>query len=76
MLATYIRRRQDDEGGWPLFFEGKIDLSASVKAYYALKCVGNDPEAPHMRKARAAILVRGGAARCNVFIRVTLALFG
>ena len=29
-----------------------------------------------MRRARAAILERGGAARANVFTRITLALFG
>jgi len=28
-----------------------------------------------MRRARAAILERGGAARANVFTRITLALF-
>ncbi len=76
MLAAYIRNRQNDEGGWPLFYDGKTDISASVKAYYALKCVGDDCEAPHMRKARAAILALGGAAKCNVFTRITLALFG
>ena len=75
-MASYIRNRQNEGGGWPLFHDGDVDLSASVKAYYALKCVGDDPEAPHMRKARAAILARGGAARCNVFTRITLALFG
>ena len=29
-----------------------------------------------MARARAAILARGGAARCNVFTRISLALFG
>ncbi len=75
-LADYIRRRQGEDGGWPLFHEGDTDVSASVKAYFALKCVGDDPEAPHMRRARDAILARGGAAQCNVFTRITLALFG
>ena len=75
-LADYIRRRQGTDGGWPLFHEGDTDVSASVKAYFALKCVGDDPDAPHMRLARDAILARGGAAQCNVFTRITLALFG
>lgn len=75
-LADYIRDRQGKDGGWPLFHEGDADISASVKAYFALKCVGDDPEAPHMRRAREAILERGGAAQCNVFTRVSLALFG
>src|SRR3546814_11228803 len=53
-----------------------MDLSASVKAYFALKLAGDDPEAPHMQRARAAILAAGGAAQINVFPRITLALFG
>ena len=75
-LADYIRGRQGRDGGWPLFHGGDTDVSASVKAYFALKCVGDDPGAPHMRRAREAILERGGAAQCNVFTRITLALFG
>ncbi|MBX6321799.1 MAG: squalene--hopene cyclase [Rhodospirillaceae bacterium] len=75
-LARYIRRNQADHGGWPLFYDGDFNLSATVKAYYALKLVGDDPEAPHMRRARAAILAQGGAARANVFTRFALALFG
>ena len=75
-LAAYIRRNQGDHGGWPLFFGGEFDISASVKGYYALKLAGDDPEAPHMKRAREAILAHGGAARSNVFTRVALALFG
>ena len=75
-LATYLRARQGVHGGWPLFHDGDFNISASVKAYYALKLVGDDPEAPHMMRARDAILAHGGAARANVFTRFTLALFG
>src|SRR6202035_3906655 len=46
------------------------------KAYFALKLAGDDPDAPHMQRARAAILQSGGAARANVFTRIALALFG
>ena len=75
-LATYIRSIQGDHGGWPLFHEGDLNLSASVKAYYALKIAGDDPDAPHMVRARQAILDHGGAERSNVFTRYALALFG
>ncbi|MGH8259127.1 MAG: squalene--hopene cyclase, partial [Steroidobacteraceae bacterium] len=75
-LAVYLRSRQADHGGWPLYQGGKLDLSATVKTYYALKLAGDSPEAPHMARARAAILERGGAARTNVFTRIALALFG
>ena len=75
-LAVYLRAHQGDHGGWPLFFGGQLNLSCSVKVYYALKLAGDHPEASHMVKARKAILDHGGAAHCNVFTRVTLALFG
>ncbi|MBW2306405.1 MAG: squalene--hopene cyclase [Deltaproteobacteria bacterium] len=75
-IAVYLRARQGDHGGWPLFYGGKFDISCSVKTYYALKLAGDSPDAPHMVKARNAILAHGGAARCNVFTRITLALFG
>ncbi|HEX3347713.1 MAG TPA: squalene--hopene cyclase [Acetobacteraceae bacterium] len=75
-IAVYLRSIQGAHGGWPLFHDGKFDLSASVKAYFALKAVGDDPDAPHMARARAAILAAGGAERTNVFTRVLLALFG
>jgi squalene-hopene/tetraprenyl-beta-curcumene cyclase len=79
-IGGYLRRIQGDHdtnpGGWPLFHGGKFDLSASVKAYFALKAIGDDPAAPHMARARAAILAHGGAARTNVFTRIQLALFG
>jgi squalene-hopene/tetraprenyl-beta-curcumene cyclase len=76
LIAVYLRRMQGDHGGWPLFHAGAFDMSASVKAYFALKMIGDDVEAPHMRKAREAILARGGAARSNVFTRFLLALYG
>lgn len=75
-LANYIRDHQADHGGWPLFYDGDFDISATVKAYFALKLAGDDPNAPHMRRARAAILAHGGAASANVFTRIALALFG
>ncbi len=75
-LGIYLRRIQGAHGGWPLYHGGRIDLSASVKAYFALKAIGDDPDAPHMRRAREAILALGGAERANVFTRFQLALFG
>src|ERR1039458_7878899 len=51
-------------------------MSASVKAYFALKMIGDDTQALHMRRAREAIRSRGGASKSNVFTRAMLALFG
>jgi squalene-hopene/tetraprenyl-beta-curcumene cyclase len=75
-LARYIRRHQQDDGGWPLFEGGAFDMSCSVKAYYALKLAGDVPGEPHMERARARILAGGGAVRTNVFTHLALALFG
>jgi squalene-hopene/tetraprenyl-beta-curcumene cyclase len=75
-LCAYLRRIQNPDGGWPLFYRGDTDISATVKAYYALKLSGESIDAPHMRLARERVLERGGAAMTNVFTRIELALFG
>ncbi len=75
-IGVYLRRIQGKHGGWPLFHEGAFDMSASVKAYFALKMIGDDINAPHMVRARDAILSRGGAEMSNVFTRILLALYG
>src|SRR5258708_1541211 len=75
-IAVYLRRIQGAHGGWSLFHGGAFDVSASVKAYFCLKMIGDSPEAPHMAKARATILAHGGAEQANVFTRILLAQFG
>lgn len=75
-IGVYLRRIQGAHGGWPLFHDGDFDISASVKGYFALKMIGDDPDAPHMRRAREAILAHGGASQVNVFTRIQLALYG
>ncbi len=73
-IAQYLRRTQGAHGGWPLYHDGPFNTSASVKAYFALKVIGDSPDAPHMRQARQAILAHGGAGTTNVFTRMLLAL--
>jgi squalene-hopene/tetraprenyl-beta-curcumene cyclase len=77
-IGRYLRRIQapDTHGGWSLFHAGAFDISATVKAYFALKMIGDDIAAPHMVCAREAILAHGGAAAANVFTRIQLALYG
>src|ERR1700712_3203598 len=75
-IGVYLRSIQGKHGGWPLFHDGGFNISASVKAYFALKAIGDDPAAPHMARAREAILGARGAERTNVFTRAQLALFG
>ena len=75
-IANYLRRVQGAHGGWPLVHDGDFDMSASVKAYFALKMIGDSADAPHMARAREAIRSRGGAIHSNVFTRFMLAMFG
>jgi len=75
-IGVYLRRIQGAHDGWPLFHAGPFDISASVKAYFALKMIGDSVDAPHMVRARNAILAHGGAGATNVFTRIQLALFG
>ena len=75
-IANYLRRIQGAHGGFPLVHEGAFDMSASVKAYFALKMIGHSVDAPHMVRAREAIRSRGGGINSNVFTRFMLAMFG
>jgi len=75
LIGRYLRRKQSEDGGWPLYVGGHSDLSCTVKAYYALKIIGDHPDADHMARARRFIREQGGAARANVFTRIMLAQF-
>ena len=75
-IQNYLLSKQNKDGGWPLFFEGESDISASVKAYYALKLSGLRKNHPSLSKARSFIIKKGGAENVNVFTRISLALFG
>jgi squalene-hopene/tetraprenyl-beta-curcumene cyclase len=74
--ARYILAQQMPDGGWNNYTDGPAELSASVKAYFALKIAGHDIDAPYMRRAAELIRSLGGAARCNSFTNFYLALLG
>ena len=75
-VAAYLRRQQQPDGAWIQYPGGGMDISATVKGYFALKLLGDDAEAEHMRKARKCILAAGGAERCNSFTKFYLAALG
>jgi squalene-hopene/tetraprenyl-beta-curcumene cyclase len=75
-IANYLRSIQQADGGWSLFPGGNSDLSGTVKGYFALKLMGDDPDAPHMRVARQVIRHLGGAEQCNSFSKFYLAALG
>lgn len=75
-VVRHLIHTQLEDGGWPIFHGGPADISASVKAYFALKLAGVSPDEPFMEKARTLILAKGGVVRTNVFTKIALALFG
>jgi squalene-hopene/tetraprenyl-beta-curcumene cyclase len=74
--ANYLRVKQLPEGGWGGYPGGGADVSNSVKAYFVLKLVGDDPDAPHMARAREVIRRKGGLHACNSFTKLYLSIFG
>ena len=74
--AQHLIEQQLPSGGWSMYPGGGVEISASVKAYFALKLTGHDPSADYMLRARAAILKHGGADAVNSFTRFYLALLG
>jgi squalene-hopene/tetraprenyl-beta-curcumene cyclase len=76
-IANYLRKQQrPSDGAWNQYPGGKPDLSATVKAYFALKLMGDRIEDTHMAKARELILSMGGAERCNTYSKFYLAALG
>jgi squalene-hopene/tetraprenyl-beta-curcumene cyclase len=71
-----ILRHQNADGGWPIFASGPSNISASVKAYFALKLIGYKLEHPALERARTRILEMGGATECNTFTKIYLCFLG
>ena len=75
--ARYIQDHQLDDGGWAIYPGGPTDISASVKAYFALKLVGISPERPRDGPRQAwRFSTRAVPHQCNSFTRFYLALLG
>ena len=75
-LANYVRQRQLADGGWSIYPGGPSELNATCKAYFALKLAGDDPDSPHVTRARATVHRLGGLERTNSYVRFYLALVG
>ncbi len=75
-VANYLRNLQNPDGGWSLYPGGPADISGTVKGYFGLKLMGDDPDAPHMARARELIHQIGGAEGCNTFTRFYFACLG
>ncbi|PYM54688.1 MAG: squalene--hopene cyclase [Candidatus Rokuibacteriota bacterium] len=75
-MVRYLRERQLADGGYSLYDGGSANLSATIKAYFAMKVAGVSVDDPAMAAARALILERGGPVQADVFTKILLALFG
>src|SRR4051812_32951535 len=74
--ALFVRGEQREDGTWATFHGGPGELSTTIEAYVALRLAGDEPDAPHMRKASAWIREHGGGAPPPGFSPVWLGPFG
>ena len=74
--ARYILTQQRPDGAWSNYPGGPVDLSVSVKAYFALKIAGYSIDHPDLALARELIRQAGGPVGCNSFSKFFLALLG
>ena len=73
--ARSILDRQLPDGGFNIYVQGPSEVSASVKAYFALKLAGLDVDDPRMARLRRRILELGGVQAANSYVKVNLSLF-
>lgn len=75
-----ILTHQVADGGFSAYPKGPADVSASVKAYCALKLAGRIPgvtiDAGAMDRCRERILALGGMQAANSYVKINLSLFG
>ncbi len=71
-----ILSQQLPDGGFNIYAGGPADVSATTKAYFALKVSGCDVDEPCMRAARERILALGGFQACNSYVKLNLSFFG
>ena len=70
-----ILARQLPDGGFNIYAGGPSEVSASVKAYVALKLAGVPTDDSCMRRLHDRILALGGIQAANSFVKVNLSLF-
>ena len=73
--AASILARQLSDGGFAIYPGGPAEVSASVKAYCALKLSGIPADGAAMTKLRERILALGGIQAANSFVKINLSLF-
>jgi squalene-hopene/tetraprenyl-beta-curcumene cyclase len=70
-----ILARQLPDGGFSIYEKGPSEVSASIKAYVALKLAGLGSDHPDLARLRARILALGGLQAANSYVKINLSLF-
>jgi squalene-hopene/tetraprenyl-beta-curcumene cyclase len=73
--AHSILARQLPDGGFNIYPKGPSEISATVKAYFALKVAGVPADGPELSRARERILSLGGIQAANSYVKINLSLF-
>lgn len=71
-----ILARQLPDGGFNIYPKGPAEVSATVKAYFALKVAGVPASSLELTRARERILALGGLQAANSYVKINLSLFG
>ncbi|MCU1339933.1 MAG: squalene-hopene cyclase [Bryobacterales bacterium] len=71
-----ILARQLPDGGFSIYEKGPSEVSASIKAYVALKLAGLEAANDSLTRLRERILALGGLQRANSYVKINLSLFG
>jgi squalene-hopene/tetraprenyl-beta-curcumene cyclase len=75
-ILNYLRAHQLPDGGFSIYAKGPANVSATIKAYFAMKVAGMPPDDPALVAARSRIHALGGPPHADVFTKILLALFG
>src|SRR5436305_8568015 len=71
-----ILSRQLPDGGFNIYAKGPSEISASVKAYFALKIAGVPYDDEQLTRLRERIIALGGIQAANSYTKVNLSFFG
>lgn len=74
--ARSILERQLPDGGFNIYVKGPSEVSASIKAYTALRLAGLAVDDPRIARLRERILALGGIQAANSYVKINLSLFG
>ncbi len=75
--AQRILSQQNPDGGFAIYAKGPSEISASVKAYFALKLSAliNEKNEQALNRLRERIIALGGIQAANSYTKVNLSLF-